>query len=116
MNQVPFNAKQFYSQKAQQYMEQNLSTARICETAAYIGINRSYLSYVFKSEYGISPREYLLGLRMEQGCNLLRNTNTSITEIAQSIGYENPLTFSKCFKNVYGICPREYRNRNRIGR
>lgn len=35
----------------------------------------------------------------------------SIGEIAEKIGYENPLTFSKIFKNVYGVSPKNYRLR-----
>ena len=57
----------------------------------------------------ISPQEYLLSYRLEQGSRLLRTTKMSVQEIAESIGYENPLTFSKMFKNAYGVSPKYYR-------
>ncbi len=59
----------------------------------------------------ISPQEYLVSYRLEQGSRLLRTTKMSIGEIAEKIGYENPLTFSKIFKNVYGVSPKNYRIR-----
>ncbi|MDF2889602.1 MAG: Helix-turn-helix domain, partial [Lacrimispora sp.] len=39
----------------------------------------------------------------------LASTYKSVQEIATSIGYENPLTFSKIFKQEYGVSPRHYR-------
>lgn len=57
----------------------------------------------------ISPQESLLSYRLEQGSRLLRTSGMSIQEVAEKIGYENPLTFSKMFKNAYGVSPKNYR-------
>lgn len=85
--------------------------AKISDIASYIGITRSYLTHIFKQKMEISPQEYLVSYRLEQGSRLLRTTRMSIGEIAEKIGYENPLTFSKIFKNVYGVSPKNYRLR-----
>lgn len=72
-------------------------------------LTRPYLTHIFKQKMDISPQEYLLSYRLEQGSRLLRTTGMSIQEIAGDIGYENPLTFSKMFKSAYGDSPRNYR-------
>ena len=48
-------------------------------------------------------------IRMERSCELLTKTTLPVRIIAGSVGYENPLTFSKIFKRKYGIGPKEYR-------
>ena len=91
------------------YIHNHYAHARVSDIASYIGITRSYLTHIFKQRMDISPQEYLLSYRLEQGSRLLRTTKMSVQEIAESIGYENPLTFSKMFKNAYGVSPKYYR-------
>ena len=94
-----------YVDNALQYIHDHYAHAKISDIASYIGITRSYLTHIFKQKMEISPQEYLVSYRLEQGSRLL------IGEIAEKIGYENPLTFSKIFKNVYGVSPKNYRLR-----
>lgn len=56
-----------------------------------------------------SPKEYLLHYRMEQAKHLLETTDTAVKDIAVSVGYSDPLTFSKMFSNVVKVSPSEYR-------
>ena len=100
-----------YVDNALQYIHNHYAHAKISDIASYIGITRSYLTHIFKQKMEISPQEYLVSYRLEQGSRLLRTTKMSIGEIAEKIGYENPLTFSKIFKNVYGVSPKNYRIR-----
>lgn len=102
-----------YVSHALDFIRFNYSTIKVNDIAKYIGINRSYLTNIFKKRMGVSPQEYLLQYRLNVGCQLLLTTNLSIQEVAQKIGYENPLTFSKMFKNAYGVSPRNYRLRGR---
>lgn len=76
-----------------------------------MGINRSYLSDIFKKKLGMPPQNYLVHYRMERGGELLRTTELPIQEVAKRSGYDNPLTFTKMFKKTYGVSPREYRIR-----
>lgn len=80
--------------------------------AAYCNINRSYLCRLFKSAYGIGPKEYLLNFRMNIAASLLRSSSTAIKVIGLSVGYENQLHFSKTFKRVYGVSPAKWRQEN----
>lgn len=98
-----------YVNHALDFIRFNYASIKINDIAKYIGINRSYLTNIFKKKMGVSPQEYLLQYRLNMGCQLLLTTNLSIQEVAQKIGYENPLTFSKMFKNAYGVSPRNYR-------
>ena len=82
---------------------------KIRDIARHIGINRSYLTNIFKKRTGLSPQEYLLRYRLNMACQLLLTTSQPIQEVARQIGYENPLTFSKMFKNAYGVSPSVYR-------
>lgn len=100
-----------YVDNALAYIHNHYTDAKVSDIASYIGITRSYLTHIFKQRMEISPQEYLLSYRLEQGSRLLRTTGMSIQEIAEAIGYENPLTFSKMFKNVYGMSPKYYRQK-----
>lgn len=83
--------------------------------SAYCNINRSYLCRLFKSQYGIGPKEYLLNFRMSIAVSLLCNQHTAIKVVGISVGYENQLHFSKAFKQVHGVSPAKWREQN-LGR
>ena len=82
---------------------------RISNVASYIGIDRSYLTKIFREEYHTSPQEFLVQLRMEKAISLLSQTSESITSIALQIGYPDSLAFSRIFKQRTGQSPSEYR-------
>ncbi|MBQ9493109.1 MAG: AraC family transcriptional regulator [Oscillibacter sp.] len=86
------------------------ANVKIRDIAKHIGINRSYLTNIFKKRTGLSPQEYLLRYRLNIACRLLLTTNYPIQEVARQIGYENPMTFSKMFKSAYGVSPKVYRS------
>ena len=63
----------------------------------------------FKLYMKISPAQYILSLRMVNAQSLLENTEYNIGEIAEIVGYDNPLYFSRVFKKEYGVSPAQYR-------
>ena len=77
--------------------------------AAHLGISRKYLFAIFKSRLGISPKDYVVDYRMKKAAEFLRNEGLSVGNIAYSVGYKDPLTFSKMFKLKMGVSPSEYR-------
>ena len=87
------------------YMEQ----ISVGDLARKIGISRSYLTQVVNEEVGMSPQEYLIGIRLEHAKLHLENSSKKIRDIAISCGYEDPLNFSKAFKAKYGASPSAYR-------
>ena len=58
---------------------------------------------------GISPAQYILSLRIMNAQNLLERGVYNIREVAEVVGYENPLYFSRVFKKEVGMSPTEYR-------
>lgn len=63
----------------------------------------------FKGVYGCSMADYMKTYRMNVAAELLFNTDRPVTEIASSVGYENPGKFSAAFKSKMGVTPSEYR-------
>lgn len=63
----------------------------------------------FKEYTDSTPAQYLLSLRIANAQTLLETTNYNITEIAEIVGYDNPLYFSRIFKKQNGMSPSEFR-------
>lgn len=104
------NRKEEYVRKALEYIRMNYSRKiTISEIANYIGLDRSYLYSLFQEYLNTSPQDYLIRFRMDKACELLQATSLSVGSIAYSVGYEDPLLFSKVFKKARGLPPREYR-------
>lgn len=93
-----------------QYLHTNLREATVAGMAEYTGLNRSYISTLFRREVHFAPQEYLTRLRMEKAARMLEGTRRPVNEIADAVGYEDALAFSKAFKRRYGQSPRKYRS------
>ena len=105
--------KQVYSQAVQKIMEyieanyrENISLE---ELAAYVHMNRSYVSHLFKKETGDNLYNYLQQYRLEKAKELLEHTRDSIQEICWKVGIQDSGYFSKLFKKYAGMTPLEYR-------
>ena len=78
--------------------------------AEFLGISRAYLNKAFQQELGMSVQRFLIDYRMHSAANLLYNSEMSIQQISEAVGYEDQLTFSKAFKRKFGVSPTCYRN------
>ena len=97
-----------YERLAADYIRANyMRPLRIEEIAALIGVNRQYLSRLFKSAYGISMQQFLVRTRLHHAVHFLQN-GSSVTESAYLCGYEDVFNFSKMFKKEYGVSPSYY--------
>ncbi len=74
-------------------------------------INPSYLSQLFKKEVGETFTKYLMKLRIQYACELLKDTSYNISEIAEKSGYADYFYFARVFKKVTGDTPSQYRNK-----
>ena len=83
---------------------------KITDIADMVGINRSYLSNLFKKELSVSPQEFLINYRLDKAAQMLSETEDSVGNVASAVGYADPLAFSKAFKQKFGVSPRSYRN------
>lgn len=98
-----------YVDFAIKFLDQNYASATISQLAEYTGLSRRYLSQIFKDKMCMSPQEYLMNVRMEKARGMLETTEYSIKSIAENLGYENGLSFSKVFKRQFRISPEKYR-------
>jgi YesN/AraC family two-component response regulator len=103
-------AKEAYVRKAIDYIKANYyNKISISELAKLIGIDRIYLSSLFKETVQLSPQMYLVQYRINKACDLLDNPLLTISDISHSVGYSDPLLFSKMFKKIKGVSPSHYR-------
>ncbi|MEH7118997.1 helix-turn-helix domain-containing protein [Neobacillus vireti] len=79
------------------------------EVANYLHLNSSYFSRLFKKEVGENFVKYVVKLKMNRAKQLLDQTDYTILEISDMLGYENQSYFNKTFKGSEGIAPIEYR-------
>ena len=77
--------------------------------AAVVHVNKYHMAHLFTRDYGISPINYLLQLRLQDSCTLLRTTNHSLSQIAHIVGFSSPSYFSQIFHKNMGISPSDYR-------
>ena len=97
------------------YIQLKYSEAvKIDNIALSLGLNRSYLTRLFKNATGYSLQDYLLTYRMKMAVKLLAAESISINRIASSVGYSDTFTFSKAFKRHFGESPSDYRKNHKI--
>jgi len=72
-------------------------------------MNKYYLSHAFKREYGISPINYMITKRIEESKYLLAETDLSMSQIAQLLGFSSLSYFSQVFRRTQATTPMEYR-------
>ena len=76
-------------------------------------MNKYYLSHAFKREYGVSPINYMITRRIEESKYLLAETDLSMSQISQLLGFSSLSYFSQVFRRSQNISPMEYRQTTR---
>ena len=89
--------------------ENYMKPLSLAQISANTYLNPIYVSKVFKEITGEPPINYLIRVRLSRACELLKNTEAPIKEIAAQVGYKDVYYFSKLFKKYYGISPMHYR-------
>lgn len=73
------------------------------------GISGTYFRKLFEARYSVSPQKYILSKRLSHAKAIIDNGDYgSIAEVSLSVGYSDPLYFSRAFKKKYGISPSQY--------
>lgn len=85
-----------------------LSVASISQKLA---VNPSYLSRIFKKEMGMTIKDYMTEVRLNQAADLLMATDMSVEDIALTLGFSGSPSFSKAFKQTWGQSPASFRKR-----
>lgn len=101
--------------QARQYMELHYhDNLLISDVADAVGVHANYLSNLFQAQYHMSPKQYLSNLKIKKARELLLYTDHPIYIVANSVGFSDPLAFSKFFRRMTGVSPSDYRMKERL--
>jgi AraC-like DNA-binding protein len=84
------------------------------EIAEALGFSPVRFSQKFKSDFGVNPLQYLTSLRLEKAKSLLLETNLTLDQIAECIGYQNGYYLSRIFMKHLQMSPSIYRKTHRV--
>lgn len=97
-------------EKIEWFVEDNIDQPiGVSDVAAALFMNPDYLSRLFKTEKGISLKEYIIQRKMQSAQVLLRTTSLPVSIIASKLGYDNFSHFSQAYRKKMGISPTDER-------
>ena len=96
-----------------EFINENFLNAKIPMSylANICGISESYLKKLFIKKFGMPPVKYIIGLKINYACDLLRSELYTITQTSEICGYNNPNFFSRQFKEYIGVSPTDFINK-----
>ncbi|WP_349631432.1 AraC family transcriptional regulator [Bradyrhizobium sp. BR 10289] len=94
-----------------QYVDKNL-TGKITlqELAAVAGLSRMHFAAQFRAATGVRPHEYLLRRRIERAQELLKQADSTLVDIALTVGFQTQAHFTTVFKRFVGDTPYQWRS------
>lgn len=92
------------------YPNPDLSLVSIAE---HVGVSQNTIRLVVREKLNMAPRDFILKVRMEEACRLLRETELTAREISERVGYKESRYFYNVFKRYTGLTAFEYRTQNR---
>ena len=96
--------------RALRYMADHYSQhLELSQVAAIAGLSPSYFSTLFREVVGVSFREHLCRIRVEESKRLLLSTNYSLADIAVAMGFPDQSYYCKVFKKLVGLTPGKFR-------
>lgn len=102
---------------AKTYIDNNYhKELSLSHVAKYIYLSDSYFAHSFKNKFGISPKSYILKVRIESAKELLENTDNKISDIALSVGFSSQQRFNDIFKKQVGVTPLRFRQNQKLKR
>ncbi|MBE5938594.1 MAG: AraC family transcriptional regulator [Lachnospiraceae bacterium] len=104
------NRKQLYGDIVD-YINHNInSKITVRQVAEHFGYNEKYLSHMFCKISGQTIKQFILQKKAEAASFFLTDTNLSIEEISDKLGYSDSHNFARSYKSQTGLAPTEYRN------
>ena len=92
------------------FLKENISkNIPLQEIASIANLSATRFCISFRKTTGFSPIEYFNHLKIQEACQLLQFTLKRISEIAYTVGIQDPYYFSRLFSKIMGISPKEYR-------
>ena len=92
------------------YLQENyLKPVNLKDTALHFGYSKSRFSHIFNEYFDCTLVDYINGLRSRHALKLLQESDTTVTEIGLSCGFDSTRTFYRAFSKTFGCTPGEYR-------
>ncbi|MBQ3118580.1 MAG: helix-turn-helix domain-containing protein [Clostridia bacterium] len=102
---------------AKEYIDNNYDKdLTLTQVAKYIYLSDSYFAHSFKDKFGISPKSYILKVRIEAAKEYLKNTDTKVAEVAKIVGFSSQQRFNDIFKKHENITPLNFRQMCKLER
>ena len=98
------------SQRIIGYVNENYAfIKRISDITELFGISENYVFQIFRKSYGMTPKQYINKLRINNACHRLRYEKKSIKSIAYDCGFDSYEHFINVFKKTVGYTPSKYK-------
>ena len=102
--------KQYHLGRAKKYLEENYCyDIRIQDISHQLGIDRSYVYRLFMELEDKSPSDYLLDIRMDKACEMLKDEKNSVAEAAYTCGFADPESLTYHFLQRLQMTPEDYK-------
>ncbi len=100
---------QQWAEELNKYIKDNIiERISIADLAGHIGKSESFISHLFRNEFGLSPKQFILAAKINSARNQLDN-GSSVKETALELGFYDEFHFSRAFKKQTGISPSQYK-------
>jgi AraC-type DNA-binding domain-containing proteins len=96
---------------ALKYIEDHYRDGTLTDLAAQVNQSVYQLSRLIQAATGDNFKELLRQKRLNKAVQLLHDTNLSVSDIINAVGYDNTSYFYRVFRQAYGVSPKEYRHR-----
>lgn len=105
-----------FCHRAEKFIAQNFSrrALTVSDVAKAVGVEAGRLRAGFSDMCGMTPKEYILHLRVIKAKKLLINSDAPISNVAEHLGFADSTYFSRFFNERTGFYPTEYRNKFKI--
>ncbi len=99
-----------------QYIEENLANPdlSLAHLSQQFDIPAKHISHLFKDQLDINFIDFLIRRRVDEAKQLLGDSELSIQEVGQKVGYLSPVSFNRVFKRIVGVPPGDYRKELRL--
>ncbi len=106
-----YNNKKYPLMPVISYIEKNYSDCDLTNQtlAEKSGYTEAYMRQLFKAQFGTTPKQYILDVRLQHASKMLADSNKKVTDIASDCGFANLAHFSRAFRDKFGESPIEYR-------
>lgn len=104
-------------QKALECVERNIDNTEysVEDLSSELAMTRATLYRKLQGITGQTPKDFIRSIRLKRAAQLLRDSDLSVSEIADRIGFSTPRYFAKLFKEAFGVLPSQYGGRARVG-